>query len=277
MKKLSLIFLSFIYIISYSQNTEGVITYVESQDMTKIIEESNVSIDSLQNSNPESAALMSGMKKKIEEFMKSMEKTKTQLHFKNNTSIYKEIPVELTESEVNQESNYMMAFKPKADIIYYNKNENQNFIQKDFMGKEFLIKDTLKAHKWKIVMEQKIIKGYPCMKAVKEDSLFIIEAWFSSQIPVSSGPKGLYGLPGMILQAKFIKRGDIKENPKKNMMGISTNIVITAETIEMEEVSKKSIKAPSKGQVLSSELEYIDLVTKKVKEMQSGSGFQMKM
>ena len=89
------------------------------------------------------------------------------------------------------------------------------------MGKEFLVKQPLNDFKWKIVMEQKMIKGYPCMKAQKEDSLYVVEAWFSSQIPVSSGPKGLYGLPGMILEAKFIKikkEGEVKKKGRKMMM-----------------------------------------------------------
>ena len=203
MKKLSLIVLSFICVTSFSQNKEGQITYIESLDMTEKIEEMNEGMDSLKKSNPERAAMMGGRTKYIEEFMKSFERTETVLYSKNNETIYKEKSAELTEGEVNQEANYMMAFKPKADIIYYNKKENKNYIQKDFMGSEFLVKQPLIDYKWKIVMEQKMIKGYPCMKAQKEDSLYVVEAWFSSQIPVSSGPKGLYGLPGMILDEKI--------------------------------------------------------------------------
>jgi GLPGLI family protein len=287
MKKLSLIVISFICVTSFSQNTEGLVTYVESLDMTGKIEEMNANMDSAKKKNPERAAMMSGMTKNIEEFMKSFEKTSTQLYFKNNTTLYKEKPAELTESEVNQETNFMMAYKPKSDIIYYNKNENKNFIQKDFMGKQFLVKDTLKNNKWKIVMEQKIVKGYPCMKAVKEDTLYRVEAWFSSQIPVSSGPKGLYGLPGMILEAKFIKINKDEKKSKKgggrNMMEEMTmDIVITAETIEIKEIGNKMIKAPTKGKVLKSEAEYIEVVTEKVKEMQKGGGrgsggFRMRM
>ena len=287
MKKLSLIVLSVICVTSFSQNTEGLITYVESLDMTEKIEEMNAGIDSAKKKNPERAAMMSGMTKNIEEFMKSFEKTSTQLYFKNNATLYKEKPAELTESEVNQEVNFMMAFKPKADIIYYNKNKNQSFIQKDFMGKQFLVKDTLKNNKWKIVMEQKIVKGYPCMKAVKEDTMYRVEAWFSSQIPVSSGPKGLYGLPGMILEAKFIKIKEekglsLKASRGSAMRQMAMDIVITVETIEIKEIGNKMIKAPTKGKVLSSEAEYTEVVAEKVKEMQKGGGrgsggFRMRM
>lgn len=286
MKKINLLILCVLTSVSFSQNTQGIITYVESIDMSEKIEEMNANMDSAKKANPERAAMMGGLTKQIEEFMKSFEKTTTQLTFQNNTTLYIEKPADLTESEVNQETNYMMAYKPKADIIYYNKEENRNYIQKNFMGKDFLIKDTLKNQKWKIVMEQKVIKGYPCMKAVKEDSLFRVEVWFTSKIPVSSGPKGLYGLPGLILEAKFIKKNEEEEKKGKKgsiMQEYAMDIVITAEIIEIKEISKKAVKAPNKGKVLNSEEEYIKLVTKKVKEMQQngggrrGGGFRMRM
>ena len=89
-------------------------------------------------------------------------------------------------------------------------------------------------------MEQKVIKGYPCMKAVKSDSLYTIEVWFTSKIPVSSGPKGLYGLPGLILEAKFIKKTDKKVKTTKGKKGsmmqqFAMDIVITAEVIELKD------------------------------------------
>jgi GLPGLI family protein len=277
MKKLSLIVLSFICVTSFSQNKEGQITYIESLDMTEKIEEMNEGMDSLKKSNPERAAMMGGRTKYIEEFMKSFERTETVLYFKNNETIYKEKSAELTEGEVNQEANYMMAFKPKADIIYYNKKENKNYIQKDFMGSEFLVKQPLIDYKWKIVMEQKMIKGYPCMKAQKEDSLYVVEAWFSSQIPVSSGPKGLYGLPGMILEAKFIKikkEGEVKKKGRKMMMmqDFAMDVIITADVIEIKEVNDRMVKAPSKGTEVKSEQAYNKLIKERVKKWQKGGG-----
>ena len=276
MKKLSLIALIFIYVTSFSQNREGEITYIERLDMTEKIEEMNEGMDSLKKSNPERAAMMSGRTKYIEEFMKSFERTETVLYFKNNETIYKEKPAELTESEVNQEANFMMAFKPKADIIYYNKKENKNYIQKDFMGTEFLVKQTVTDYKWKIVMEQKMIKGYPCMKAQKEDSLYSVEVWFSSQIPVSSGPKGLYGLPGMILEAKFIKikkEGEVKKKGRKMMMqDFAMDVIITADVIEIKEVNDRMVKAPRKGIEVKSEQAYNEIIKERMKEWQKGGG-----
>jgi len=288
MKKVNIILLCLIASVSFSQNTEGVITYVENIDMSDKIKEMNANMDSAKKKNPERAAMMGGLTKQIEEFMKSFEKTNYQLTFKDKATLYKEKPAELSESEVNQETNYMMAYKPKSDIMYYNKEKNQKFIQKNFMGKDFLIKDTLKKQKWKIVMEQKVIKGYPCMKAVTEDTLYKVEVWFTSQIPVSSGPKGLYGLPGLILEAKFTRiysEADKKAKGKNRnfMKEYALDILITADLIELKKMPSKTVKPPNKGKVLNSEEEYVEMVANKVKEMQKmnggrrGRGFRMGM
>ena len=219
MKKFQLLLAaSIISTLSFAQKKEGVVSYVELLDMTEKIEEMNANMDSAKKKNPERAAMMSGYTKNIEEFMKSFENTKTMLTFKGNKTLYMEKPADLTESEVNQETNFMMRFKPEADIISYDKIKNKTVTRKDFMGTKFLVYDTLKKAEWKIVMEQKKILGYPCMKAVKEDSLYRVEAWFTSKIPVSSGPKGLYGLPGMILEAKLIK---IKKADKERWSTVS--------------------------------------------------------
>ena len=173
MKKIVFIVLaSTLSLVSYTQKQSGVITYVENLDMDAMIEKTNADMDSASKKYPERAAMMQGYKKKVEEFMKSMEKSKTMLTFKGNETVYKERPAELTEGEIHQEENFMMKMKPQPDIIYYNKSKNQINIQKDFMGKNFLIKDTVQDYKWKLIMERKMIKGYSCMKAIKEDSTY---------------------------------------------------------------------------------------------------------
>jgi GLPGLI family protein len=289
MKKIGIIILANVLsFTSFTQKTEGIITYVENIDMTPALEKANAQMDSASKQYPERVGMMDGMKKKIEEMLKSMEKMNTMLTFKGNESLYKEKPAELTEGEILQEENFMMKMKPQPDVIYYSKENNQHLIQKNFMGKDFLVKDTIQNYKWKLIMERKMIKGYACMKATKEDSLYKIEAWFTSQIPVSSGPKGLYGLPGMILEAKLIKKEieGVEENSSMGMMNqFAMDMIIKVDKIEFKEVSKKALKKPNKGKVVGSEKEYNELVIKKVIEMQKfrgggkgrrGGGFKMR-
>ena len=70
--------------------------------------------------------------------------------------------------------------------------------------KEFLIQDTVEAIQWKISAgEQRDILGYTCMKGIYQRDSTTIEAWFTPQIPVSMGPDGLHGLPGLILAVGY--------------------------------------------------------------------------
>lgn len=84
--------------------------------------------------------------------------------------------------------------------IYYN---NSGSI---FKENEYLIIEPLNLN-WVLTNESKIIDGYTCYKATNE---YIVDngkifkhpvvAWFCPQIPISIGPKGYGGLPGLILE-----------------------------------------------------------------------------
>ena len=92
MKTFNIILLCLIASVSFSQNTEGVVTYVENIDMSDKIKEMNANMDSAKKKNPERAAMMGGLTKQIEEVMKSFEKTNYQLTFKDKATLYKEKP-----------------------------------------------------------------------------------------------------------------------------------------------------------------------------------------
>lgn len=61
---------------------------------------------------------------------------------------------------------------------------------------------------WQMTTETKIIQGYTCYKAhssytvVRGDRIFTfpIIAWFTPEIPYPFGPKGYFGLPGLIME-----------------------------------------------------------------------------
>jgi len=66
----------------------------------------------------------------------------------------------------------------------------------------FLILDSIKQIKWKINNKYKKILGYECQEAQCFFKCRNWTVWFSNEIPVSSGPWKLNGLPGLILEAK---------------------------------------------------------------------------
>lgn len=70
----------------------------------------------------------------------------------------------------------------------------------DYEGGNILLEDSLLNIKWKITNEYRDIAGYTCRRAngVLLDSIFVV-AFYTDVIPLSSGPIGTHGLPGMIL------------------------------------------------------------------------------
>ncbi len=127
--------------------------------------------------------------------------------------------------------------------------------QRDLMGKMFLIKDTLRESDWRVSDEQKVFSGLMCQKAELIQEEDTIVAWFTPQIPVSTGPAGFGGLPGLIVH-------------------VSTNggnMQITASNIITREIDKKEIKAPTKGKEITAE-EFGKLEMEKMKQMQEQYG-----
>ena len=120
--------------------------------------------------------------------------------------------------------------------IYHN---NSNGL---FKENEFLIIDPLNQN-WVYTNESKVIDGYTCYKATNE---YIVDngkifkhpviAWFCPQIPISIGPRGYGGLPGLILELQ------------------EWNSVFGVEKIEFSN-NVKEIILPQEGKIIS-EQEY---------------------
>lgn len=139
--------------------------------------------------------------------------------------------------------------------VFKNLSGKKKIELREFMGKRFLIEDQLDVFQWKLTGEQRMVLDYPCFKAVHTDSTGTIIAWFTPQIPISSGP-GIYGqLPGMVLAA------DIKNGER----------VITAVAVALGD-NEKPLVAPGKGKQVT-QAEFDKIVEEKRKEMEeSGEG-----
>jgi GLPGLI family protein len=72
--------------------------------------------------------------------------------------------------------------------------------EKNVYDKTYLVQDSLQNINWKFSNEYREIAGFNCKRAttILYDSLYVI-AFYTDQIPVSSGPETFNGLPGMIL------------------------------------------------------------------------------
>lgn len=228
------------------------------------------------------------MQKMIEERMKKMFEKTFVLNFDKNTSIYKEEEkLDAPGSQGGSNMRMMGSFMGGGGTHYKNLKAKTFTVDKEIMGKEFLVQDSLPKLDWKLGQETKEIGGYMCFKATavqkasqsdfrnfrmkKQDDTkkettaekqkttdFMKEgeipkeievvAWYSPEIPVSQGPENYYGLPGLILEVSAGK----------------TTILCSKVVMNVKE--KKEIKAPTKGEVVTQK-EYDEIVAKKMEEL----------
>lgn len=234
------------------------------------------------------------MLKNMEERMKKMfEKTFT-LNFDKMASIYKEEEKLDAPGQNNGGMRMMSSMTGGGGTYYKNIKEKAYTIDKEFMGKEFLVKDSLPNLKWKMEGETRIIGGYNCFKATavrpvsttdfrnlrpkKEEAAtakpadatkktnfmdemdlpkeVVVTAWYTPEIPVNQGPEGYWGLPGLILEVNDGKT------------------VILCSKIVLNPKEKAVIKPSIKGKVVTQK-EFDEIVVKKMeefREMNRGRG-----
>ncbi|MFH6972107.1 GLPGLI family protein [Flavobacterium petrolei] len=236
------------------------------------------------------------MQKRIEENMKKMFEKTFILNFNKTASIYKEEEKLEASTQAGGGFRMMSSFAGGGGTFYKNVKDKQYSNDKEFMGKEFLVKDSLTSLAWKMEAETRVIGGYTCYKATavkkpsatdfrnmrprKEDAdkkegakpaddkktnfldavevpkEIVITAWYTPEIPVSQGPEGYWGLPGLILEVN------------------DGRTIILCSKIVLNPKDKVEIKAITKGKVVSQK-EYDDAVMKKMeefREMNQGRG-----
>ena len=137
--------------------------------------------------------------------------------------------------------------------ITYKDTESLSMIKHmNLLSKDFLIKDSLSAIKWKVVGDTKKIGDYASHLAQAEVNGKSIEAWFTYDIPVSSGPAGYWGLPGLILEVT-------EEGGKQ----------IVFQSASFEEPDKDQLLPPDKGKVVTQD-EFKAIRDKKMEELGGG-------
>lgn len=242
------------------------------------------------------------MQKMMEERMKKMFEKTFVLNFDKSASIYKEEEkLESPQSQGGMGIRMMGSFTGGGGTFYKNVKDKIYVVDKEFMGKEFLVKDSLATLNWKMEAETRVIGGYTCYKATavkaasktdfrnfrprKEGEVkkeadqpnegkktnfmdavempkeITIAAWYTPEIPVNQGPEGYWGLPGLILEINDGKT------------------TILCSKVVLNPKDKAEIKPSTKGKVVSQK-EYDETVIKKMeefREMNQGRGGGMEI
>ncbi len=149
MKTISTLMLVFLSLTSFSQNISGQAFY-QSKTTVNTSEIGRKDMDE-------------NMRKMIADRMKNyLEKTYV-LTFNGDESIYKEEEKLETDSRGGMMSMMMGSFSPR--IQYKNLKTNQIIEEREFYGKQFLIKDTITNLEWSLEKESKQIGQYIVFKA----------------------------------------------------------------------------------------------------------------
>jgi GLPGLI family protein len=204
---------------------------------------------------------------KEREQMKSMipqfRTEKLQLFFNANESLYKSVEEDseedMTSTSTHGSGGMVMKFNtPKSQIYLDNATQQRTSLQ-EFMGKEYLVGDTLKVAPWKFGTETKTIAGYECKQAYYTDESrpeqkTEVTAWYTDKIRSNLGPDRFQSLPGTILAV------DVNNGER----------VFVAQSIELRPLKKNELKAPSKGTKVT-QTEFRAMVDEQLKKM-NGNG-----
>jgi GLPGLI family protein len=115
--------------------------------------------------------------------------------FEDNKSVYKfdrwspKTRIPKHEKEADEENTWFFDFTTRKMNL-----------QKQIVGTNFVIADSIPNIEWKITNERREIAGYNCRKAVGKifDDVYVF-AFYTDDITITGGPCSINGLPGMIL------------------------------------------------------------------------------
>lgn len=174
-----------------------------------------------------------------------MEKTNVQfkLLINNNKSLYK-AKNELVEKTFHTEIARLLY--GATDKFYISLDDSEFINEVNAYGDRFLI--PIEKRYWELSKDSKKIGGYTCYKATTTYSVTndagsfdkLVTAWYAPKIKGRFGPRGYYGLPGLILQLQDDK------------------FLFTVTNIHLNQKKPEKIIKPKKGKKISLK-EFYDL------------------
>ncbi len=235
---------------------------------------------SLKDMKIESKDMNDEMMKNIMERMKKQFEKTFILNFNKYESVYQE---EQKLEAPSKGISISMASTVGSEITYKDVKNKLSLVEEEFFDKPFLVTDSLKVFQWELQSETKKIGDYTCYKAmsikkvtqedldnyekekVKQDTAKtafftvsepkekITTVWYTPEIPVSHGPGEFWGLPGLIMEARF------------------DDTILLCSKIILQPKNKIQIKKPKKGKRVTKK-EYDSLMEKQLEKMTDENG-----
>ena len=193
-----------------SQTMQGTIRYLRTQNWAKMM----ASVDYISKQQRDRMMYMWGNR--------SEWKTYTLLHFKATESKYE------NSEEQAEAGNEGWSDRNETFFMKRNFKDNTLYDGVTFLGKTYLIHDSIVPPKWKILNDMKEVAGHICMNASWTDTLRKqnVFVWFALDMPVSTGPDRFIGLPGIILEVDINDGALIMTADKMDLKPLTTELDI---------------------------------------------------
>ncbi|MGC3947306.1 MAG: GLPGLI family protein [Chryseolinea sp.] len=168
------------------------------------------------------------MKNMIPEFRT----TRQQLFFNTHESIYRAVVEDEAPMEADGGGVHIRMQEPHVEI-YYDLTSQRRIIEEEFMGKDYLIEDSITVMPWKFSSEVRKVVDYDCQRATyfDEHRKQNVVAWYTTKLRPSLGPETFNSLPGAVLMI------DINDGER----------VVMAKSLETRSLKKNELRVPDKG------------------------------
>src|SRR5260221_13139261 len=149
------------------------------------------------------------------------------LLFHKNKSLYRP-----GRESADKDNNFLLQAPAQNNTIYADFDDEIGISQKNIFDGLFLVQDTFRRIKCKIITETRNISGFSCRRAnsIIMDSIYVV-AFYTDEILASGGPESFTGLPGMILGVSL---------PHEHISWIATKV-------EAIPISDAQLTPPDKG------------------------------
>ena len=194
-----------------------------------------------------------GMKDMIPEFRTSSD----QLAFNESVSLYSPVIEEEEDDEMQASGGRVMRFQRPQVEIYIDQANSKRVLLQEFMGKKYLIEDSIQVRPWKFGSETKTINGYECKQAMyyNEERKQNVVAWYTDKLRPFLGPENFNTLPGAVMMV------DINDGER----------IITAKSIDLRSLKKNELKVPSGG-TQTTEADFRKMMNEQMERMRANGG-----
>jgi len=132
--------------------------------------------------------------------------------------------------------------------VYYNSKNEKPIYQIQAYGEFFLVNYDIP--KWTLINEKKKIGNYLCYKAsttkVVRNSRGTfnneVTAWYTNEVPISYGPRGYFGLPGLILELQEKNKIYVAKSINLNLSDVDINKPKKGKNLTQQEFENIGIK-----------------------------------